>query len=83
MYRLLDPRNRLYHSNPISLHEAEQVVCYSNDIIESLKQHYGAIGMQSEYNVPTNLKFSDSFGNLCFRNQMLDFAGGVLKDLSK
>jgi hypothetical protein len=39
--------------------------------------------MQSEYNVPTNLKFSDSFGNLCFRNQMLDFAGGVLKDLSK
>jgi len=83
MYRLLDPRNRLYHSNPISLHQAEQVVCYSTDIIESLKQHYGAIGMQNEYNVPTILKFSDSFGNLYFRNQMQDyFLGGVIKDLS-
>jgi len=82
MYRLLDPRNRLYHSNPISLHEAEQVVCYSTDMVESLKQHYGAIGMQSEYNVPTILKFSDSFGNEYFRNQMIDMAGGVLMDLS-
>ena len=84
MYRLLDPRNRLYHSNPISLHQAEQVVCYSTEIIESLKQHYGAIGMQSEYNVPTILKFSDSFGNLCLRNQMSpDAVGGVMVDLSK
>jgi hypothetical protein len=82
MYRLLDPRNRFYHSNPISLHQAEQVVCYSTDIIEFLKQHYGAIGMQSEYNVPTILKFSDSFGNVYFRNQMIDWAGGVLMDLS-
>lgn len=84
MYRLLDPRNRLYHSNPISLHQAEQVVCYSTEIIESLKQHYGAIGMQSEYNVPTILKFSDSFGNRCFRNQMSPGAtGGVIMNLSK
>ncbi len=83
MYRLLDPRNRLYHSNPISLHQAEQVVCYSTDIIESLKQHYGAIGMQSEYNVPTILKFSDSFGNLCLRNQMTPgVTGGVIINLS-
>lgn len=82
MCRLLDPRNRLAHSNPISLHQAEQVVCYSNDVIESLKQHYGAIGMQSEYNVPTILKFSDSLGNLCFRNQMIGSAGEVLMDLS-
>ena len=84
MRRLLDPRNRLAHSNPISLHQAEQVACYSNDVIESLKQHYGAIGMQSEYNVPTILKFSDSFGNLCLRNQMSpDALGGVTMDLSK
>jgi hypothetical protein len=84
MRRLLDPRNRLAHSNPISLHQAEQVVCYSNDIIESLKQHYGAIGMQSEYNVPTILKFSDSLGNVYFRNQMIDWAGGgVMMDFSK
>jgi hypothetical protein len=38
--------------------------------------------MQNEYNVPTILKFSDSFGNLYFRNQMQDFLGGVIKDLS-
>jgi len=39
--------------------------------------------MQSEYNVPTILKFSDSFGNVYFRNQMIDWAGGVMMDLSK
>jgi hypothetical protein len=82
MRRLLDPRNSLAHSNPISLHQAEQVVCYSSDIIESLKQHYGAIGMQNEYNVPTILKFSDSFGNVYFRNRMIGSAGGVLVNLS-
>ena len=39
--------------------------------------------MQNEYNVPTILKFSDSFGNLYFRNQMVDApGGGVIKDLS-
>src|ERR1035437_142848 len=49
----------------------------------ALKQHYGAIGMQSEYNVPTILKFSDSFGNLCLRNQMTPgVTGGVIINLS-
>jgi len=63
MRRVLDPRNRLAHSNPISLHQAEQVVCYCSDITESLKRYYGAMGMQNDYNVPTILRFSDSLGN--------------------
>ena len=38
--RLIKPRNLLYHANPISVRQAEQVICYSHDIIESLKKYY-------------------------------------------
>ena len=43
--RILAPRNNLAHANAISTRQSEQVVCYSNDVIDSLKQHYRAIGM--------------------------------------
>lgn len=69
--RLLDPRNRLAHANPISQRQAEQVICYSNDVIDSLRLYYAAIGMHQEYNVPLILKVIDSFGNVFYRNQML------------
>lgn len=61
--RLVPIRNKLYHSNPISNHEALQALCYSNDIISSIKEHYKAINMEKEYNAPTIIKLSDSFGN--------------------
>src|SRR5690349_7773640 len=44
MSRLVDPRNRLYHGNSISVRTAEQIICYSHDIIESLKNHYVETG---------------------------------------
>lgn len=34
MNRLIPIRNALAHANPISLRQAEQSVCYSNDIID-------------------------------------------------
>ena len=36
--RLVGPRNALSHNNPVSVREAEQVICYSGDVIESLKK---------------------------------------------
>ncbi len=83
MKRLADPRNRLAHANPISLRQAEQVVCYTGDIIESIKSYYRDKKMEEEYNVPLIIKVIDSFGNIYHREQLtLGHDGGVLKDLS-
>lgn len=77
--RLLPPRNCLAHANPISVRQAEQVVCYSNDVIDSLKQHYATQGMEEEYNVPTILKMIDSFGGSYMRSQFVNIHdGGIM-----
>ncbi len=68
--RLIDPRNQLAHANSISQRQAEQVICYSNDVIESMKTYYAKMGMQQDYNVPLILKVTDSFGNTFFRDQL-------------
>lgn len=79
--RVCVPRNNLSHANAISLRQAEQVVCYSNDIIDSIKTYYREIGMQAEYDVPLILKATDSFGNQWQRPQMSKDGGGVSVDL--
>lgn len=61
--RLIEPRNLLYHANPISVRKAEQVICYSHDIIESLKKYYKELKMVQNYNVPMIIKITDSLGN--------------------
>jgi hypothetical protein len=61
--RLIPIRNKLYHSNPISNHEALQALCYSNDIVNSIKQCYKEKNMEKKYNAPTIIKITDSFGN--------------------
>lgn len=61
--KLIPIRNKLYHSNPISNHEALQAMCYSNDIVNSIKQCYKEKNMEKKYNAPTIIKISDSFGN--------------------
>ncbi len=67
--RLVYPRNCLYHSNPISIRALEQVVCYTNDVIDSIKDYYRNNNMNEEFNVPKILKFTDSFGNSQYREQ--------------
>ena len=62
--RLIEPRNRLMHSNPISIRQAEQVICYSYDIIESIKVHIEKLNMGREYNAPRIIKLSDSNGSV-------------------
>ena len=81
--RLVEPRNRLAHANPISQRQAEQVICYSNDVIESMKTYYAEMGKQQEYDVPLIFKLTDSFGNLFHRNQMTSSMSALLKDFTE
>ncbi|MBL9176596.1 MAG: hypothetical protein JNM65_00960, partial [Verrucomicrobiaceae bacterium] len=79
--RLLVPRNNLAHANAISTRQAEQIICYSNDVIESLKGYYRKLGMHETYNVPTILKVTDSFGNSFSRSQFGSVHdGGIMRN---
>lgn len=62
--RLVPIRNALSHANPLSINDAERVLCYSSDIISSLTQHYADIGMNQEFNAPLFTRFSDSIGHV-------------------
>ena len=67
--RLVPIRNKLSHDNHISIREAEQVLCYTNDFIDSFKAYFQQQGKGREFNVPVLISFSDSQGNRVFRNQ--------------
>jgi hypothetical protein len=74
--RLVLIRNSLSHANPLSIHDAERVLCYCDDIVYSLSQFYEARGMASEFNAPLFTKFVDSLGhvkNLREPNHQLDY----------
>ena len=60
--RIIEPRNALAHSNPLSVRQAEQVICYSHDAIDAIKQHMETINMDRDYNAPTIIKLIDSRG---------------------
>lgn len=62
--RLLTPRNHLSHANPISIRQAEQVICYCNDIVYALRKFYEMRGAADDYNVPSILRMWDSFGHI-------------------
>ncbi|MBI6745980.1 hypothetical protein YA0079_12150 [Pseudomonas syringae] len=68
--RIQAPRNYLAHANTISARAAEQIICYSNDVIESLREHYKSLNMQQEYDVPLILRITDSFGQTFTRGQL-------------
>jgi hypothetical protein len=57
-------RNTVYHANAISIRDAEQTICYTNDIIDSIKKYYIETNKQREFNVPTIIKYSDSLGSV-------------------
>lgn len=64
-------RNKLFHSNPISQREYEKVICYSHDVIDSIKDYYKKINMEKEFNVPSILSIEDSLGNVVHENQFI------------
>ena len=67
--RIIPVRNALSHANPISIRQAEQAVCYSNDFIDSVKQYFKKVGKEQMWNVPTIIRLTDSLGNT-FLNKM-------------
>lgn len=76
--RLIGPRNNLSHANPISVRQAEQVLCYSRDVIDSLKHFYRRTHMDKEYDTPTFLLVKDSLGNVIHESQMIRTANGKI-----
>lgn len=59
--RLKPLRNDLSHANFVSIRNCERIICYSHDIIDSLKNYYSMQGQQDEYNVPRIIKVTDNF----------------------
>lgn len=56
-------RNKAAHGGNISTRELERAVCYSNDLIDSLKGFFVSQNSQRLYNVPTIVRMVDSQGN--------------------
>lgn len=46
--RLTPIRNALSHGNPISMRQAEQVICYSHDFVDGLKKYYKERGLEQK-----------------------------------
>lgn len=81
--RIIGARNPLYHANSITLRQAEQVCCYCNDILDSLKRYYSTQGMAYQYDAPLIIRFADSCGNTRHRqsgSEMHDFNHGFMDD---
>lgn len=78
--RIIPIRNKLSHSNPISIREAERVICYSNDFVEGVKEYMKQEGKQNEYNVPNIIKINDSLGHEYFLNKNVSFEMIEIKD---
>lgn len=62
LQRIIPIRNKLSHTNPLSIREAEQCVCYCNDFIDGVKKYYKQIGEERVYNVPNAIRLRDSLG---------------------
>lgn len=76
--KLSEIRNRLYHSNPISVRQAEQAICYTNDIIESIKQFYLNTSQQMEFNAPSIISISFSNGTKIYKDAMVQASNGLI-----
>jgi hypothetical protein len=63
LMRLVPIRNSLSHSNPISVHDAYRVLCYTHDFIQSIKAHNEAMNTQQQFNAPRIIRVIDSLGH--------------------
>lgn len=61
--RLEELRNKLAHGGACSERDLERAVCYSNDLIDSIKQHFREQNMERQFNVPTFIRVVDNRGN--------------------
>jgi hypothetical protein len=61
--RLEAHRNRIAHGGTCSVRALEQCICYSNDLIESVKKYFLENNLERRFNVPTFTRLVDSLGN--------------------
>jgi hypothetical protein len=61
--RLESIRNKLAHVGTCSDRDVEQSICYSNDLADSIKNHFSEMNMGREFNVPTLIRVVDNRGN--------------------
>lgn len=61
--RLVPIRNKLSHSNPVSIRETEMAICYSHDFVDGVKSYFAKVGENRMFNVPQAVKLNDSLGN--------------------
>lgn len=76
--RIVPIRNPLSHSNPITIRQVEQAICYSHDFIDGLKQYYKDRGEEQVWNVPQIIKVKDSLGNVFENLDETDSLGAFL-----
>jgi hypothetical protein len=82
LQRLVMPRNALYHANPVSVHDAHRILCYTMDVIEGLKKYYVRLNLSHLFNVPTIVRISDSLGQVVQRSgdadrSVIDYSNDV------
>lgn len=63
LVRLEDIRNKLAHGGTCSERDLERCVCYTNDLIDSLKSYFTEMNVGREFNVPTLIRVVDNKGN--------------------
>jgi hypothetical protein len=63
---LVGYRNAVFHANErsLSFHDLERVLCYSSDLIATIKSHYANMSNQSKFPAPMFTRYSDSLGNV-------------------
>lgn len=69
--RINEARNSLSHANCITVRQAERILCYYNDIIDSLKAYYVRMNQERDYNTPIILRIADSCGNEAVGEQII------------
>lgn len=63
---LVGYRNAVFHANErsLSFHDLERVLCYSNDLIATIKRYFETMSDQSKFPAPMFTRYSDSLGNV-------------------
>lgn len=61
--RIKDIRNHIAHGHYCSTRQLEKAVCYSNDVVDCIKEYFAMKNSNKDFNVPTFVKFMDNHGN--------------------
>lgn len=76
--RVLDIKHRLANDFVLHQRHVEQVICYSGDVIDSLKEYYSNRTNSDEFPVPQIAKVIDPLGKEFTREECLTYGGGAI-----